>query len=420
MNADGARHCPNCGSRIADMAAFCLGCGSRVEAQETLPAAKIGSEKSPKKVSGALVACSVLIGCLGIGMMLYITRNGSRENSIKDIHRIDFANLAYPSECWKSYPNAGFEKTLHVSNGEWTKGTGSDQIYFGIINKKIDYGDLDGDGQDEAIVHTACGFTTGNAWDDEVFVFRMGSHGPMLLSRLSSSDWLDSSLGIPWKISNVEVNGRVLGVSYLAGGSHAQPEWIATALFEWRGNQPFRTGVEKKPFSASPSSPSDGLPAVQSAQDGGLVLQLSEWQKTAVSSFLSEHPGVQALTSVSKTSGGRADVAWEDIDKYMKSGDMQFPYAAWRDFAGTGHNDLALVFVSQGAVNSWGWRKWQIVIFRQNEPHATVVTAFDSGCLDGLLYNNKTNTVEFYCSGVASGDFHWNGQSYDVKPMLGD
>jgi len=110
------------------------------------------------------------------------------------IRGVDFRNFDYPFDCKEKFGEGdacdlGFDKVIRVSDGEWMKG-GSDEtpeiLHFRI--GKIIYGDLQGDGRDEAVV--VVGY--GGQWNWEasrIYVFAMSSNGPQLLAQLLSSDW---------------------------------------------------------------------------------------------------------------------------------------------------------------------------------------------------------------------------------------
>jgi hypothetical protein len=114
----------------------------------------------------------------------------------------------------------------------------------------VSYGDLKGDGQDEAVVVTSC---QGQANFDyeEVFVFAASSAAPRLLARLSPSDWGrgEEGNGGNFPVTGVRVSKQQLAVSFLAGGSHACPAWTITAKFQWNGSGFARTGVSRHPFN---------------------------------------------------------------------------------------------------------------------------------------------------------------------------
>lgn len=412
------QNCPRCGSQLPQMAQFCLHCGGQVSIPQAVPAVGTQSTAAPRRSSAGLLAYLVMAGCLAGAAFVYLAVNTFRSPSIESIHSVRFSEFNFPSTCSAAYRDSGFDQVIRTSNGQWNRGTGADELFFNV-GKPL-YGDLAGDGHDEAIVPTSCGYTAGSGWYQEIFIFGAPQGKAVLLARLSPADWGRDS----WRLTDggVQVAGQQVLVSYYAGGSHAKPAWIKTTRFEWKGNRFVRVGIDKKPFSA-PEAPSSAQSTfVRSTGNGELVLELSESQQRGVTSFLNQNPYMQALTTYvpAAPSPGLEAQRRQNMEAAMKSGEMQFPYASWRDFRGTGHSDLALFFVSKQAVNSWGWRHWQIVIFEEGESDATVVTQFDSGCVDGLVYHENTRTAEFYCFGVAAGTFHWNGQNYDVKPMLGD
>ena len=63
---------------------------------------------------------------------------------------------------------------------------GNEENYFRIVS--VDYGDLKGDGQDEAVVLGACG-GVGNFEIGDIIIFSASPRGPRLLAELSPSDW---------------------------------------------------------------------------------------------------------------------------------------------------------------------------------------------------------------------------------------
>jgi hypothetical protein len=160
-----------------------------------------------------------------------------------DIHSVDFRNFDYLAACDKP------DEIIHATGG---KSIQEGQYYFRIGN--VVFGDLKGDGRQEAVVHTECSRMTNFAYNS-VYVFAMSvDGGPILLDRLSPSDWgagQEDNGGL-FQISDVRVNKKLLAVSFYAGGSHAQPDWIVTSRFQWDGSHFVRIGLERKPFSGWP------------------------------------------------------------------------------------------------------------------------------------------------------------------------
>jgi hypothetical protein len=162
-----------------------------------------------------------------------------------NIHTVDFLNFDYPSDCSKEFD--GFPRVIHVSDGSWRKenvgGFGVGQTRKKPSHWMIAYGDLKGDGQDQAAVVTGCQGMV-NYEDDEVSVFQMSPAGPTLLAKLSPKDW-----GPGTNIYDVQAANRQLMVRYLDGGSHACPDTLVTAKFQWNVNRFTRTGSSSQPYN---------------------------------------------------------------------------------------------------------------------------------------------------------------------------
>ena len=157
------------------------------------------------------------------------------------IHRVDFQNFHYRPACL-----AG--RTVSVSNGQWQEGTGPEMTNFVIAS--VTYGSLIGHNPDEAAVLGACGGAQ-NFQVADLLIFSMSGGGPRLLTELSPQDWGkgEEDNGGAFPVSGVRISRQQLAVSFLAGGSHACPQWTVTAAFRWNGNRLVRTGVIRKPYT---------------------------------------------------------------------------------------------------------------------------------------------------------------------------
>jgi len=165
---------------------------------------------------------------------------GTGPSTIRDV---DFQNFSYQSNCWKEV-DSGFGKVIRVTGGSWKNGLeGADSLSFGVI--KVFYGDVKGDGQVEAVVHTAC-LPPAN-WDyEELFVFEMSGGAPGLLTRLTPGEDI-ASHGPRYDV--VRADGGELDVSYQANGEHgfgACPEWTVTERLRWNGNSFVSAGKSRE------------------------------------------------------------------------------------------------------------------------------------------------------------------------------
>ena len=102
-----------------------------------------------------------------------------------DIKTIDFKNFTYEPFC------AGEEKTkITVKDGEFSMETKISEEYterssFGV--RDAAYGDLTGDGKDEAIILSNCN-TGGTGQFSEGFIFSLKNGKPVLLARIAGGD----------------------------------------------------------------------------------------------------------------------------------------------------------------------------------------------------------------------------------------
>jgi hypothetical protein len=167
----------------------------------------------------------------------------------RDIRSVDFRNFDYPSDCWKQITT--FDKVMHVSNGEWRKPvSGSPGVYYIFSVHSVGYGELGPRGEETAVVRTWCGGAF-NWQYTEIYVFGTSSGTPKLLARLSPNDWGagEEDNGSFFGVTGVQVLPKRLQISFVAGGFHAEPKWVDTATFQWRGYRLVRTSLRRKAFS---------------------------------------------------------------------------------------------------------------------------------------------------------------------------
>jgi len=156
------------------------------------------------------------------------------------IRNVDFNNFDYPSKyCVES--DAATEKTIHVSNGSWTEGDLQQGNYGYFAVAKVAYGDLKGDGSEEAVVHTLCN-TGANFSSHEILIYETSPNGPRLFAKLSDADW-------GAELVDFQVGNKYLDVNFPNGGSHACPDWLVTDRFQWNGARFVKAGQPtRKPF----------------------------------------------------------------------------------------------------------------------------------------------------------------------------
>jgi hypothetical protein len=94
------------------------------------------------------------------------------------------------------------------------------------------YGDLDGDGHDEAAVITVLN-TGGTGMFDEVDLYRMGDTGPVLMGTIPGGDRGDGG------IAAVEIEGRTVEISRMQsqpGDGACCPSMMGHEAWHWKGD----------------------------------------------------------------------------------------------------------------------------------------------------------------------------------------
>lgn len=105
-------------------------------------------------------------------------------NAQNNIQTVDFKNFDYQPFC------AGEDaEKIKVENGEFSKETEEDgyteRFFFGVSVEG--YGDVNGDGKDEAIISSICN-TGGTGQFSEGFIYTLKNGKPSLLSRIEGGD----------------------------------------------------------------------------------------------------------------------------------------------------------------------------------------------------------------------------------------
>jgi hypothetical protein len=103
-----------------------------------------------------------------------------------DIHKTDFRSFTYRPSCADfESSEANVPVTVNAGRFEGKAGTDLEGTYFEV--QEVVYGDLNGDGRDEAVVRTLCN-TGGTGQFDEGFVYGMKDGKPVLLGRIQGGD----------------------------------------------------------------------------------------------------------------------------------------------------------------------------------------------------------------------------------------
>lgn len=121
-----------------------------------------------------------------------------------DIHKVDFNNFTYEPWCASEQTTR-----IRVKNGKYLKETQQDgfvdRMYFDVLD--VTYGDVTGDGKDEAVILTNCN-TGGTGQFSEGFVYTIRNGKPSLVARVPGGDRADGGL------RSINVENGLLVVEY--------------------------------------------------------------------------------------------------------------------------------------------------------------------------------------------------------------
>ncbi len=149
-----------------------------------------------------------------------------------DIHNVDFKNFTYQPSCTDMEDSKKLEN-ITVKDGKFVREKQEkdyvDRFYFDAL--EVTYGDMTGDGKDEAIILSNCN-TGGTGQFTEGFIYTMKSGKPTLLARVPGGDRADGGLK-----SLKAVNGQLVVVAYdpSANSGACCPEFTMTSTYSING-----------------------------------------------------------------------------------------------------------------------------------------------------------------------------------------
>jgi hypothetical protein len=159
--------------------------------------------------------------------------------AVQDVRTVDFRNFDYPADCGPD----DFPKVIHVSNGGWEKTLQNGSIIGFSLAKPV-FGYLTGGSQEDAVVLGDCELGEGEV--SQIFVYQVGS-GKLQLIKVPESAWEEHPKEFDWGVSKVDIKNKQLLVTYIEGGSHAQPAWDATSTLQWNGTKFIRLKTVRVP-----------------------------------------------------------------------------------------------------------------------------------------------------------------------------
>lgn len=160
-----------------------------------------------------------------------------------DIRAVDFRNFAYAPDCLRGEDGSG--ERIETSEGEFQRHGEFERIDFRVA--QIVYGDLTGDGRDEAVVLTGCS-TGGTAYLTEGMVYTLREGQPVEIGRVAAGSKAFGGL------ASLAIEQGQLVVERHAtdeDGPHCCPRYLDTTRLRWDGKTLVpQGGTTRRPLPA--------------------------------------------------------------------------------------------------------------------------------------------------------------------------
>jgi hypothetical protein len=243
---------------------------------------------------------------------------GSAQQGANDaIRQVDFMNRTY----------RGAEATVQVRNGRWE--SAEDNSYVNV--DRVIYGDLTGDGREEAVV--TIGESEGGSGyftRGEIYTLRDGQ--VVMVAEVEGGD--RGSGGI----HNIRIEGGQLIVERLEGAAN-NPEQIETTIYRLNGNNLVQVGeVRRRPFSESSAQQQTDSPQRIQFESGSDTASVSGTVRggTEVAYLLSVRSGQRFNIRFTRNSNCDGDLTDPDNERVPESFDYPFNTSLSGRFRKTG------------------------------------------------------------------------------------
>ncbi|HYO92774.1 MAG TPA: hypothetical protein VEQ40_14120 [Pyrinomonadaceae bacterium] len=161
----------------------------------------------------------------------------AQSKTASGIRSVDFLNYSYqPSVCSE---DVGLPKTVKVRKGKFKAGAN----FFNVEKQDIAYGDVNGDGTEDAVLQIRCGSAAGTLRAFEIHAYTFQNGRARLLARIDStgveSDYKktypDGTVFYAGENGPKVLNGELI-VEALTDGSFASPENVASFSYKLSGD----------------------------------------------------------------------------------------------------------------------------------------------------------------------------------------
>lgn len=170
----------------------------------------------------------------------------TKRNSLNLIRKIDFRNFSYlVTSVFLDEP-----AQIKTIKGKYLKGSRRNYDFWEFTVDKVIYGDLTGDGEEEALVSAIIeqsGANPANSFDEGYYIYTIENTKPKLLGSFTRSDFWN--IYMPYQNENDECDGWVWGTKgniinqkliinlFVGGRQCVENGYDVTMAYNWNGSQ---------------------------------------------------------------------------------------------------------------------------------------------------------------------------------------
>jgi hypothetical protein len=169
-----------------------------------------------------------------LAMAHTVCAGNAAKKRIAGIHDVDFKNFSYPS--------AELRKTIKVRKGEYKK---AGDVTVSVVG--ISYADINGDGEDDAVVYASTYYQGANYSIAEFYIFRAEAGKPVLMDHMTDKqinrDYQTyHPNGALWSLDSFAVDKGTITYKFAADGPHCCPEYYAHMKYGFNGKKMVLSG----------------------------------------------------------------------------------------------------------------------------------------------------------------------------------
>ena len=171
-------------------------------------------------------------------LVLMFSSVGFAQTTGAGIRGVDFLNHSYQSSACAE--DLGIDETVKVSKGKFAEA----ENFYNVYEGKVIYGDLNGDGSEDAAVQISCGSSAGSLRAFEVHVFTLQDGQAKLLGRVDShgveneyKKTYPRGFVVTLAGDDAKIRNGHLYVGAYTDGSNAGPKYISTFDYKLSGDK---------------------------------------------------------------------------------------------------------------------------------------------------------------------------------------